>query len=205
MQNQQVIILVLFILLFVGIAVFFIVKNNSDSGSEPNTGGMLQTSPSEQRVKNISSGGSTKYPIPVMNKVFDGCKDHHGKKINWEKSQKVLRRDKGQLNNDYFSPRESFPSPCSLPKCSNKIIINDYKCPAPNGKMVSGEGNKSTITGHWNPRDEMHEFEYHTDGFNYMKCKDRKVKLGLSAENPEEKDLDKMKFHWYYMCSDGEI
>jgi len=201
MQNQQVIILVLFILLFVGIAVFFIVKNNSDSGSEPNTGRLRKLSPSEERVNNISSGGSTKYPMPVMNKVFDGCKDHHGKKINWEKSQKVLRRDKGQLNNDYFSlQRSTIPGPYG-----NKIIINDYKCPAPNGKMVSGEGNKSTITGHWNPQLEMRELEYHTDGFNYMKCKDRKVKLGLSAENPEEKDLDKMKFHWSYMCSDGEI
>ena len=84
MKTNQLFLLILLVAI-AGVTIFFLVKNSGSDDSDE--GGMLRgDSPSEQRAKNISSGGSTKYPMPVMNRVFNGCKDHHGNKINWEKS-----------------------------------------------------------------------------------------------------------------------
>jgi hypothetical protein len=186
--------------------VTFFRKNNGEG-----TRGTLTDS--EKRNYNLSSGGSTKYPPPVPDQAITGtiCTDHHGKKVDWNKSQKIVRRDKGEINNAYFSRHKHWSG-----LEGQGYDIKEYKCQTPkrydingklgNAKYGEGIGNRPSIK-----RDEKDpKKRYITNGFNYMNCPGRKVTMRLIPEIPidewpdESNMMARMNYNYQFVCADAD-
>ena len=127
---------------------------------------------------------------------WQGCRDHMGNYVDWNKSRKIVNKGQHRLHQNYLSaPNTMFPG---------TYLMNNYKCKDPrDGKMKTGvhtafdeiQFKKWKEKGYTGGGTEVWSFDY-------TKCKDNKVELHWVPRDPNDPETDPLKVDlgWEYAC-----
>ena len=127
---------------------------------------------------------------------WQGCRDHRGNYVDWNKSKKIVNVREQKLHQNYVAAP-------SAPVDTG--TMGSYKCKDPrDGKLKTGVHTASDLRAFnkWNYSRSGTATPEELWSFDYTKCKDNKVVLQWVLRDPNDPETDSLKVDlgWEYAC-----